>query len=1062
MAIVYRGTKGSRLTVAEIDGNFETLSDAVNTKVDSSDVRTLVDSAYIQARQITYNTSNFLDSNTVELVVDSAYINARVNSANSLDSSEALALIQDKLQNLNYSIIPDTDVTYDLGSSSKRFKDLYLSGTTIDLGGMKISNDGTGITIGTELIGGEVFAAGWWDTQWFKVGPKTGGPEIKVRIDDVPSDVTNQAWINFFRNIAPGDNFTIKVMQQELIVTTTVIEDHFSATQFRFYFGVNTAPAIAGNDTYVSEVSNSVYPANNLKVKYTPYTSSHWGANVPTNISSALDILASKVLDSSVAFDSNEVIQIVDSAYVRARQDYDYGSLINTPVNVSTFINDTNYLDSTTATILIDSAYVQARQTAYAGFDSDFAQKTTTDITEGNNLYYTTNRFDSDFNNKTTTDLTEGTQRYYTSARADSDARYALTGGTGVTYVPGTGTISIGQGVGTSDNVTFQTIQANNLTVSGTQTIVNTQTLNVVDPMIKMADENITDISDIGFFGQYGDGTTTRHTGLFRDASDKEYYLFSQLVDSPTSFVNRNGVDFELSTLNVGTIKASNILDSGHIEKMIQSLSTDSAAVFLLVDSAYIQARQAPVDFLNLSTNLVPSADVTYDLGTATNKWRDLYLSSSTIHLGSNTLSATDGKLKINNKVIPSADSANILVDSAVGAIIPIGQAGEQLYYSANNSRSFVKAQLVEINDKFVETAAELTEEQSDAPTLENVFNTWNRFSHSGTSQPVANNTEANAWSFDPVTNSVSIPLNTSTATGFYSNDKFADYTHTAQFTSGQSDDDIGGIVIGYVIENDQHYTLSAVRQLTGNFIQSGLTWGLVYNINQLGHTDTSRNQVLLTQRNSTAPSSAGGWSSQPNGTKIYVRKQGQYITIKTSQFNSTTIDDDTVITFDLNSDNRTKRFIGPVAYGYLAWSQGDMTFSNLEFTPDEAERLYYFQSDGSTAIYEYDAPNLQWNINTSLDLTDRSGRIFHNNKTGRTFYNDGTTTYPIGTVRQFNDVIYQLPLSSAPGVNEIGSLGLRAGMIAMADGVNWNPASKGTGRPYPVFWDGVNWLAMT
>ena len=37
-------------------------------------------------------------------------------------------------------IIPDTDVAYDLGSASNRFRDLYLSGSTIDLGGLEISN----------------------------------------------------------------------------------------------------------------------------------------------------------------------------------------------------------------------------------------------------------------------------------------------------------------------------------------------------------------------------------------------------------------------------------------------------------------------------------------------------------------------------------------------------------------------------------------------------------------------------------------------------------------------------------------------------------------------------------------------------------------------------------------------------------------------------------------------------------------------------------------------------------------------------------------------------------
>ena len=61
----------------------------------------------------------------------------------------------------------------------------------------------------------------------------------------------------------------------------------------------------------------------------------------------------------------------------------------------------------------------------YLGFDSDFAAKSTTDLSEGTNLYYTTARVDSDFDvrftTKTTDDLTEGsTNLYYTSARFDS------------------------------------------------------------------------------------------------------------------------------------------------------------------------------------------------------------------------------------------------------------------------------------------------------------------------------------------------------------------------------------------------------------------------------------------------------------------------------------------------------------------------------------------------------------------------------------------------------------------------------------------------------------------
>ena len=58
---------------------------------------------------------------------------ANFNSGSSVDLS---AIDQD--------ILPDTTEAYDLGSTSKRFRSLYLAGNTIDIGGSTISSDGTG------------------------------------------------------------------------------------------------------------------------------------------------------------------------------------------------------------------------------------------------------------------------------------------------------------------------------------------------------------------------------------------------------------------------------------------------------------------------------------------------------------------------------------------------------------------------------------------------------------------------------------------------------------------------------------------------------------------------------------------------------------------------------------------------------------------------------------------------------------------------------------------------------------------------------------------------------
>lgn len=72
----------------------------------------------------------------------------------------------------------------------------------------------------------------------------------------------------------------------------------------------------------------------------------------------------------------------------------------------------------------------------YLGFDSDFGDKSTTDLTEGNNLYYTQSRVDSAFDarlgTKTTDNVSEGsTNLYFTNARARNALQVVDAGGDG-------------------------------------------------------------------------------------------------------------------------------------------------------------------------------------------------------------------------------------------------------------------------------------------------------------------------------------------------------------------------------------------------------------------------------------------------------------------------------------------------------------------------------------------------------------------------------------------------------------------------------------------------------
>jgi hypothetical protein len=101
-----------------------------------------------------------------------------------------------------------------------------------------------------------------------------------------------------------------------------------------------------------------------------------------------------------------------------------------------------------------------------------------------------------------------------------------ISGTTNEIEVSGSGSETATVTIGLPDDVTI----AGNLTVNGTTTTVNTATLEVEDPLIKLAKANSgADSVDIGFYGLYDtSGSQDLYAGLFRDASDSgKCYSFS-------------------------------------------------------------------------------------------------------------------------------------------------------------------------------------------------------------------------------------------------------------------------------------------------------------------------------------------------------------------------------------------------------------------------------------------------------------------------------------------------------------------------------------------------------
>ena len=214
--------------------------------------------------------------------------------------------------------------------------------------------------------------------------------------------------------------------------------------------------------------------------------------------------------------------------------------------------------------------------------------------------------------------------------------------------------------------------------------------------------------------------------------------------------------------------------------------------------------------------------------------------------------------------------------------------------------------------------------------SLDEIFNNGIRFSHNTNSWSNVNNTsEANAWYWDDSLQSFVQPNNTGTFTGFVTQNFYDYYTHTVTLRSTNTDNDDNGVVIGFVFdENGYPHTLSAICCRRGTNVRD---WALVYDYM------LPDQQILFKAGNGTGgtvPSGSGssGWNKYGNGITITVTKNKNLITATCSNWNSTTLNENTKIRIDLNNYSWGYLFQGPVRYGYCNHSQASSFFQNIDF----------------------------------------------------------------------------------------------------------------------------------
>lgn len=163
---------------------------------------------------------------------------------------------------------------------------------------------------------------------------------------------------------------------------------------------------------------------------------------------------------------------------------------------------------------------------------------------------------------------------------------------------------------------------------------------------------------------------------LFTTGSD------THSVDLTSVGANLYNIDGELTgnrAVNLGGNNLTFTADQGESltissdpssEVAITDLTSQSLASVVGYNTSTGQLTQFALNG-GIATSLIPAADETYDLGSATYKWRDLYLSGSTIYLGNTTISYDGTDLQVGGSKLASP-RVRAAVDGDTSELVPI------------------------------------------------------------------------------------------------------------------------------------------------------------------------------------------------------------------------------------------------------------------------------------------------------------------------------------------------------------------------------------------------------
>lgn len=338
---------------------------------------------------------------------------------------------------------------------------------------------------------------------------------------------------------------------------------------------------------------------------------------------------------------------------------------------------------------------------------------------------------------------------------------------------------------------------------------------------------------------------------------------------------------------------------------------------------------------------------------------------------------------------------------------LPAGLAGQVHYISEGKN---VAPDYTLKRGIVTETAQEFTEATTQEISLKEVFDNWDRFVHNssknlgvssppnfpglddsqfGISKKIWN--EKKSWGYDSENDRIFLTQNFGSYSGFVSPKSYSNFILSASLSSPSPDDDIMGLVIAFVKDplTGYEHTISVIRNKTGYASQYTYAVYLNFYQNRSGLFPLSK-EILIADGTGLAPDipeQGGNWPG--NNTRLFVERIGDDFTIKTSQFGSEVIDENTTLNFSLTDLPELERFRIGAKVGFSALSQPNAFFSDVYFTGFNEYILDLQNGYDAPRIFSYDFADNLWFEDQNLTYADIWGinRFLKSSTNGNTYY---------------------------------------------------------------------------